>query len=219
MDNKKRESILKKVQEFFSSNDIDAEVVDKSTEVEKFETVLLVDGVTEVTVEPAVEAGAAIVLTAEDGTPVPAPVGEYELQDGRVLVVAEDGVLAEVKEMEAPEEEPMATDNPDNAEKVKRIIERIETEKQYSKQIQDLQKELSEFKKAKEDEVKFLKEENEALTVSFNDLKTFTKETLETLLGEPSKEPVVKKKQSFSEMGLGESEDILDKFLKANKNG
>lgn len=219
MDNKKRESILKKVQEFFSSNDIDAEVVDKSTEVEKFETVLLVDGVTEVTVEPAVEAGAAIVLTAEDGTPVPAPVGEYELQDGRVLVVAEDGVLAEVKEMEAPEEEPMATDNPDNAEKVKRIIERNETEKQYSKQIQDLQKEFSEFKKAKEDEVKFLKEENEALTVSFNDLKTFTKETLETLLGEPSKEPVVKKKQSFSEMGLGESEDILDKFLKANKNG
>lgn len=217
MDNKKRETILEKVREFFSSNDIDAEVVEKTeapAEVEKFETVLLVDGVTEVTVEPAVEAGAAIVLTAEDGTPVPAPVGEYELQDGRVLVVMEEGVVSEVKEMDMPEEEPMATDTPDNAEKVKRIIERIETEKQYSKQIQELKEEFAAFKESKEEEVKFLKEENEALTVSFNDLKTFTKETLETLLSEPSKEPVVKTKnplQGFAKEDLVES--WMEKYI------
>jgi len=191
MDKQKRETILEKINGFFSSQDIDAEVVIKETAEtsEKFETVLLADGATEVTIEPAIEVGAAIVLTAEDGTPVAAPAGEYELQDGRLIVVAEEGVVAEVREAVA-EEEPMAQDTPENAEQVKRIIERIEKEKIFEK-VEELESKLA----AKEDEVKFLKEENEALTVSFNDLKTFTKETFETLLEEPTKEPVVKEKK------------------------
>lgn len=206
MDNKKKETILSKIQEFFSSNDIDAEVVvkDENADVqEKFETVLLADGSTEITVEPAIEVGAAIVLTSEDGTPVAAPAGEYALQDGRVLVVAEEGVVAEVKSEEV-EEEPMATDTPEQADKVKRIIERIESEKIFEKIA-----ELEEAFTKKEEEVKFLKEENESLTESFNDLKTFTKETLETLLGEPSAEPVVEK-NSFDSFV---KEDAIDKWM------
>lgn len=206
MDNKKKETILSKIQEFFSSNDIDAEVVvkDENADVqEKFETVLLADGSTEITVEPAIEVGAAIVLTSEDGTPVAAPAGEYALQDGRVLVVAEEGVVAEVKSEEV-EEEPMATDQPEQADKVKRIIERIESEKIFEKIA-----ELEEAFTKKEEEVKFLKEENESLTESFNDLKTFTKETLETLLGEPSAEPVVEK-NSFDSFV---KEDAIDKWM------
>lgn len=211
MDNKKKETILSKIQEFFSSNDIDAEVVvkDENADVqEKFETVLLADGETEVTVEPAIEVGAAIVLTSEDGTPVAAPAGEYALQDGRVLVVAEEGVVAEVKSEEV-EEEPMATDTPEQADKVKRIIERIESEKIFEKIA-----ELEEAFTKKEEEVKFLKEENETLTASFNDLKTFTKETLETLLGEPSAEPVVEK-NSFDSFV---KEDAIDKWMEKHLN-
>lgn len=213
MDNKKRETILNKVREFFSSHDIDAEVVVKTEEAEtkeKFETVMLVDGVTEVTIEPAVEVGAAVVLTSEDGTPVPAPAGEYELQDGRVLVVAEEGVLGEIKE--AIQEEPMANENPEQADKVKRIIERIESEKIFSA--------IDELKET----VKFLKEENEALTSKLSDVedefsktKQFTKQTFETLLGEPSKEPVVKEK--VNPLNAFKTQDgMLEAWLKKQEN-
>ncbi len=37
-------------------------------------------------------------IVAEDGTEVPLPVGDYELEDKRILVVAEEGVIAEIKE-------------------------------------------------------------------------------------------------------------------------
>jgi hypothetical protein len=37
-------------------------------------------------------------IVAEDGIGVPLPAGDYELEDGRILVVAEDGKVAEVKD-------------------------------------------------------------------------------------------------------------------------
>lgn len=212
MDNKQKETLLGKITKFFSDNDIPAEVVEK---VEKFETVLLADGVTEVTIEPAVEMGAAIVLTSEDGTPVAAPVGEYELQDGRVVVVAEEGVVSEVREGEIAEE-PMANDKPEEADKVKRIIERIESEKIFSR-LETLESRLEETEK----ENKFLKEENETLTDNFNELKTFSKEMLEEVAGlvgaKPSKEPVKEEKKNPLAQFRSNEDPLKDWLAKQNK--
>ena len=213
MDKEKKETILGKITKFFSDNDIQAEVVEK---VEKFETVMLADGVTEVTIEPAIEMGAAIVLTSEEGTPVAAPVGEYELQDGRVVVVAEEGVVAEVREGEIAEE-PMANDNPEQGEKVKRIIERIESEKIFSR-VETLEAELAESKELN----KFLKEENETLTDNFNELKNFSKEMLEEVAGlvgaEPSKEPVKEEKKNPLAAFRSSEDPLKDWLAKQNKN-
>ena len=114
-----KKTILEKVQDFFAANEIDAKVEETEPKKETFETVLLVDGVTEVTIEPNLEVGSAIVLSSEDGTPVAAPVGEYELQDGRVIVVTEEGVVAEIKDASMEEEEELATDEPNQPDKVK----------------------------------------------------------------------------------------------------
>lgn len=46
------------------------------------------------------EAGGMITLVTPDGE-VPAPVGEHQLEDGSIIVVAEQGVIAEVKQPEA----------------------------------------------------------------------------------------------------------------------
>jgi len=43
------------------------------------------------------EAGEAVFIQTEDES-VALPVGEYELEDGRMLVVAEEGVIAELRE-------------------------------------------------------------------------------------------------------------------------
>lgn len=52
----------------------------------------------------AFEAGKEIFIVTEDEK-VAVPVGEYQLEDGRILVVAEEGLIAEIKTEEAEEEE------------------------------------------------------------------------------------------------------------------
>jgi hypothetical protein len=55
----------------------------------------------------AFEAGNEVFIVTEDEK-VAVPVGEYELEDGKILVVAEEGLIAEIKEAgeeETPEEE------------------------------------------------------------------------------------------------------------------
>ena len=67
----------------------------------KFEQMTLENGA--VLEAEAFEAGNEVfVVSGEDR--VPAPVGEHLLSDGRVLVVAEEGVIAEIKEAAAEEE-------------------------------------------------------------------------------------------------------------------
>jgi len=52
----------------------------------------------------AFEAGNEVFIVTEDEK-VAVPVGEYQLEDGRILVVAEEGLIAEIKTEEAEEEE------------------------------------------------------------------------------------------------------------------
>jgi len=51
----------------------------------------------------AFEAGNEVFIVTEDEK-VAVPVGEYELEDGKILVVAEEGLIAEIKEATAEEE-------------------------------------------------------------------------------------------------------------------
>lgn len=51
------------------------------------------------------EAGQNVFLVGEDDEKVAAPVGEHELEDGRVMIVEEEGVIAEIREAVAEEEE------------------------------------------------------------------------------------------------------------------
>jgi hypothetical protein len=82
------------------------------------------------------EAGQEIFIVTEDEK-VAVPVGEYQMEDGRILVVAEEGLIAEIKaeEEEAEEEEVEAKDHEEKEEmgyatkeelaEVKEMIEEI----------------------------------------------------------------------------------------------
>ena len=52
------------------------------------------------------EVGGRVWVNAEDGTEVALPVGQYELEDKKVLVVTEEGVIAEIKDVPADPEKP-----------------------------------------------------------------------------------------------------------------
>ncbi len=75
------------------------------------------------------EAGQPIFIVSEEDR-IAVPVGEYEMEDGRILVVAEEGVIGEIKEAtaEVEEEAPSveieveAAVEPTMEEKIKEVV-------------------------------------------------------------------------------------------------
>jgi len=49
------------------------------------------------------EAGQEVFIVTDDEK-IALPVGEYKMEDGRILVIAEEGIIAEIKEEVAEEE-------------------------------------------------------------------------------------------------------------------
>jgi hypothetical protein len=72
----------------------------------KLEQMKLADGMTVIEAD-SFDPEMAVVIVTEDEQKIPLPVGEYELEDGRILVVAVEGIISEIKEKEeeAPEAE------------------------------------------------------------------------------------------------------------------
>lgn len=121
----------------------------------KLEQMLMGDGVTKIEAE-TFEAGKEVFVVTEDEQKIAVPVGEYELEDGRILVIVEEGIISEVKEKEKEVEEEVApTEEPTEAAPEEEMSEApVSTPK---KTIESIVKEtfFSEMEK--------LKEENEAL--------------------------------------------------------
>jgi hypothetical protein len=122
-----------------------------SSETEQVEvamaTMMLKDGVTVLEAE-SFEAGQPVFIVAENGDKVPAPIGEHELEDGRVLVITEEGMIAEIKEMEAEAEIEVTVEadvemskEDQFAELVKSIVTSMSVE--VAKQIEAVRTELS----------------------------------------------------------------------------
>jgi hypothetical protein len=122
----------------------------------KLETMRLSDGVSMLEAE-VFEAGQPVFILTEDEQRIALPIGDYELEDGRILVVVEEGVIADVREaaepeveveVEAPEaempaEEEMAQEPA--TPQAKKIIESV-TKESFFSEIEALKKENEELK-------------------------------------------------------------------------
>lgn len=102
----------------------------------KLATMKLSDGVTVLEAE-AFEAGNEVFVVAEDQK-IALPVGEYELEDGKILVVSEEGMIAEIKEMEAEEEMPM--EEPESEVEIE-VEAEVETPRDIKKTVESIVKE------------------------------------------------------------------------------
>ena len=78
----------------------------------------------------AFEANQEVFIVTEEDEKIALPVGEYTLEDGRILVVAEEGIIAEVREAEeeAPEEAPAT----EEVEEVEQAEEEPKEEMSYA---------------------------------------------------------------------------------------
>jgi hypothetical protein len=110
----------------------------------------LMDGVTVLEAD-AFEPNMEVFIVTEDEQRIALPVGEYELEDGRYLVITQEGIIAEIKEMEEepeaeeapvaeemPAEEPMMSE--ETASQPKKIIKSQVEEMLFSK-IEELKAE------------------------------------------------------------------------------
>ncbi len=145
------------------------------------------------------EAGASVFIVNEEDR-IALPVGEYKLEDGMILIVAEEGIIAEIKEMEVPvaEEAPAEVEVEVEQEMAevkepKRVIESV-TKEMFFAEIESLRKEIEELKLAKV-EVKEVELSAEPLThnpeaTTKRELHTFsqnrTKTTFDSVLNKIS---------------------------------
>ena len=126
----------------------------------KLERMKLMDGVTVLEAD-AFETDMEVFVVTEDDQKIPVPVGEYETEDGRILVVEVEGIVKEVKEkMEEEVEEEVEVEAPEvevEAEAAtpaaKKTIESVVKETFFS-------------------EIEALKTENETLKAELSALKT-----------------------------------------------
>jgi len=96
------QEVFKKIEMALTPSQDNAPEVQEEVKVE-MATMKLAGGVA-VEAE-AFEAGENVFLIGEDEEKVAAPVGEHELEDGRILVIVEEGVIAEIREAGSEEEE------------------------------------------------------------------------------------------------------------------
>jgi hypothetical protein len=118
----------------------------------KLEQMMLIDGTTILEAD-AFEMDNEVFIVTEDEQKIPLPIGEYELENGMILVVAVEGIIAEIKEAvveevapeaEAPEVE-VEVEAEAAAPTAKKTIESIVKETFFS-EIEALKTENNELK-------------------------------------------------------------------------
>ena len=115
----------------------------------------LKDGVTVIEADAFEPEQAVFIVNGEER--IAMPIGEYELEDGMILVVAVEGIIAEIKEAAVEEEEaPEAEEEVEveaQAETVatpKRIVESVSKEMFFA-EIEKLRTEIAELKSVKQE--------------------------------------------------------------------
>ena len=146
----------------------------------KLESMLLADGQT-VLEANSFEAGQEVFIKTVDEQMIPLPVGDYELENGQILSVTEEGMIAEIKDVAEETEIPEApaTEVPTEAKAEtpksapKKTVETMTKETHFSSEaltelkaeIEALKTELASMKKV---EVELAAEEVEPKKIEFN---------------------------------------------------
>jgi hypothetical protein len=116
----------------------------------KLEQMMLADGVTKIEAD-VFEAGYEVFVVTEDDQKIAMPVGEYELENGMMLIVTQEGMIAEVKEKQAEEPAQEEVEEPEMAQEPqapaqpqpKSIIE--STSKEYKFSMEEMEAKIIEL--------------------------------------------------------------------------
>jgi hypothetical protein len=176
----------------------------------KLEQMLMGDGVTKIEAE-TFEAGKEVFVVTEDEQKIAVPVGEYELEDGRILVVVEEGIISEVKEKEEEEEEV--------EEETKEEVTEPMPEEEMSAPVSAPKKTIESIvKETFFSEMEKLKEENELLKAELAKLSKVNETATEATELSETPEPIAfnpenEAKADFVKIGAKAPRGIMDSVL------
>ena len=153
----------------------------------------------------AFEPNQEVFIVTEDER-IALPIGEYELEDGRILVVAEEGVIAEIgeaKEEEAPQEEAPATE-----EEASEEVEANEEEKEMAYATKEELTAAMDELKGMIDEIKSMMSPKE---------EEMSEEVVEMSTDEPAAKPIKHspetKTAEMHKFGKGARKDTLSRIF------
>jgi hypothetical protein len=138
----------------------------------KLAKMMLVDGVTVLEANEFVSGQEVYIVSDEEK--IPLPIGEYELEDGKILVVSEDGIIGEIKEAAEEEEavEPEAEVPVEAAVETveatpKKIIKSVSEEHHFA-ELAKLQSEIDALKLAAVEVIETVEEVELAKAIVYN---------------------------------------------------
>ena len=138
----------------------------------KLAKMMLVDGVTVLEANEFVSGQEVYIVSEEEK--IPLPIGEYELEDGKILVVSEDGIIAEIKdaveEEEAvePEVEPEVEAAVETVEAAPKKIIKSVSEEHHFAELAKLQSEIDALKLAAVEVIETVEEVELAKAIVYN---------------------------------------------------
>ena len=94
------------------------------------------------------KAGEAIFIKSEEEQ-IALPVGEYKLENEMILVVKEEGLISEIKEVEAEKEEKEEVEAADHKDEEKEEM-RYVTKEEFNKAVDEIKAMIDEMGKEKE---------------------------------------------------------------------
>ena len=95
----------------------------------------------------AFEANQEVFIVTEEDEKIALPIGEYTLEDGRILVVAEEGIIAEVRaEEEEPEEAPATEEVVEEVEQAEEQEMSYATKEELSAAVEEMKAMIEEIK-------------------------------------------------------------------------
>lgn len=186
----------------------------------KLEQRKLEDGVTIIEADEFAPENEVVIIT-EDEQRIPLPIGEYKMDDGMILVVTEEGLIAEIKEEAAEEEEEVIEEEAkkdyeekeeemaDESKPVKKVVESIVKETFFN-EIETLKKENEELK-AKLENLSKVETEEEVVEDEKTELST---EELDPAVKPISFNPENKEQRERILYAQNRQETTLDRIYK-----
>jgi hypothetical protein len=130
------------------------------------------------------ESGKEVFILTDDEK-VALPIGEYQMEDGKILVIAEDGIISEIKE--GGEEEVV------EEEEVEQVEEELNEEDKYAtkQELQEIKSMVEEIKELmKEGKKEEMHKEEELMSQKLTELACQEDEVLKEELSKPASEPI-----------------------------
>ena len=177
-------NIQQRVQDILNRFDVNLTVTEeKSTELAE---VTLENG-TVVYTDDEFVVGAEAYIINDEGERISVPAGDYELNDGRLLVIGEGGAIEEIKGAEEPAEEPVAEEA--EAERVEQSADEPEATEEVSEEAtEELEVEV-ELEDEEEEKMYVTRDEvEEMIRAAFEALKEDDKEEMSDVNPEAPKE-------------------------------